>query len=166
MPQPWESALGYKLKRSEIASHVLLLEANPENETELVNPMACFCFIPWFTLSLVGSPCKFVCFNFSSSASDLWSTDFLGCWKTKWKWGRGNISGVFGSGYRYSLSPILNLFQHIKENPMLKMRRLHGAWFKWKLGMWIWMIFFAVVWLFLFSILTSHQEHFIPGKCN
>lgn len=107
MRHPGESALGYKLKRSETASSVLLLDASTEEEPALVNTMAGFCFIPWFTLSLVASPCKFLCFNFSSLASNYLSTDFLGCWETRWKEGRGNISGVFGSDYRHSPSPHL-----------------------------------------------------------
>lgn len=78
MPLPRESALGYKLKRSETASHVILLEAISENETELVNPIAGFCCIPWFTLSLVVGPYKSACFNFSSSVSNHWATDPLG----------------------------------------------------------------------------------------
>lgn len=78
MPLLRESALGYKLKKSETASHVILLEAISENETELVNPIAGFCCIPWFTLSLVVGPCKSACFNFSSLVSNHWATDPLG----------------------------------------------------------------------------------------
>lgn len=41
---------------------------------------------------------------------------------------------------------------------MLNMMRLHGAWFKQKLGMWIWIFFFAVVCFgFLFRLLTEND---------
>lgn len=144
MPHPGESALGYKLKRSETASRVILLEASTENETELLNPVAGFYCIPWLIHSLVVSPRKSSCFNFSFSEYNH-STDLLGCW------GRGSISGVFGSGYRCFPAPPSWIYsQHIKENPMLNMMRLHGARFKQKLGMWIW-IFFCCC-LFWFSI--------------
>lgn len=87
-------------------SHVLLLEASTGKKTVLEDGQSYtwFLFHSLIHHHLAVSSCQFMCVNDSSLVS---TTDLLTSWGVEklWqKWGRENISGVFGSDHRRSPS--------------------------------------------------------------
>lgn len=119
LAHPLESTLGYKF-RSETVSSILSLEACTEHEAVL-----CQCSVlfpgPSFIWHRVPAYLHVSTFLPGWTPLICWHP---GVWDTKWKQGRGNISGLFGADDELFPSPPLNLHPALLRKTLCWGRRL------------------------------------------